>query len=80
MPETRQPSTLARIWRPKPSQLVKDSLSNRVGVYMARETGLHWLRPVGGGVEWSTEQVEQASEQEVAAAKASAPRLRSQDK
>ncbi|MEV4612688.1 hypothetical protein AB0K43_08805 [Kitasatospora sp. NPDC049258] len=40
---------------PRPGELVRDHRSDRVGVLMDVHGGRLYLRPPGGGVEWTTE-------------------------
>ncbi|MFE7561227.1 hypothetical protein [Kitasatospora sp. NPDC057500] len=39
---------------PTPGQLVHDRRTHRTGVYMDTIGGRLYLRPVGGGIEWTT--------------------------
>ncbi|WP_371479753.1 hypothetical protein [Kitasatospora sp. NBC_00315] len=39
--------------RPRVGELVRDRRTGRDGVHMATEGGLLYLRPAGGGVEWT---------------------------
>ncbi|MER8184805.1 hypothetical protein [Kitasatospora sp. NPDC094015] len=40
---------------PKPGELVRDHRSDRIGVLMDVQGGRLYLRPPGGGVEWTAD-------------------------
>ncbi|MEV6977668.1 hypothetical protein [Kitasatospora sp. NPDC093806] len=43
-----------RIPAPAPGALLHDRRTHRTGVYMDTIAGRLYLRPVGGGIEWTT--------------------------
>ncbi|MFJ3218435.1 hypothetical protein ACIPLC_21245 [Kitasatospora sp. NPDC086801] len=50
---TRQRGTPA--YRPHAGELVLDRRTGRTGIYMDTIGGEHYLRPEGGGLEWTAE-------------------------
>ncbi|MBV2152226.1 hypothetical protein [Kitasatospora sp. SUK 42] len=50
---TRQRNTPA--YRPRAGELVLDRRTGRTGIYMDTIGGEHYLRPEGGGREWTAE-------------------------
>ncbi|MER6301585.1 hypothetical protein ABT247_18750 [Kitasatospora sp. NPDC001539] len=44
-----------RAYRPQVGELVLDRRTGRTGVYMGTIGGEHYLRPEGGGREWTAE-------------------------
>ncbi|MEU8924455.1 hypothetical protein AB0D10_26520 [Kitasatospora sp. NPDC048545] len=45
----------ARAYRPQVGELVLDRRTGRTGIYMGTTGGEHYLRPEGGGREWTAE-------------------------
>ncbi|MEU8922857.1 hypothetical protein AB0D10_18245 [Kitasatospora sp. NPDC048545] len=43
------------VYRPKRGQLVHDRRTNRTGVYMGAWGGQQYVRPEGGGCEWTAD-------------------------
>ncbi|MEV7779299.1 hypothetical protein [Kitasatospora sp. NPDC088351] len=44
----------AAAYRPRAGELVLDGRTGRTGIYMDTIGGEHYLRPLGGGREWTT--------------------------
>ncbi|MEU6765938.1 hypothetical protein ABZ916_25910 [Streptomyces sp. NPDC046853] len=52
--EQEEPSTTEEPWRPKVHEVVKDTYMDVLGVFEGEEWGRAYLRPQGGGLEWTT--------------------------
>ncbi|MFE9442464.1 hypothetical protein ACFYO2_26460 [Streptomyces sp. NPDC006602] len=77
--ETPQATTVEARWRPKTDEIVRDAESDKVGVYKATYDGVAYLRPVGGGCEWPTDQgnLRKATQEEKVTARLKAENRRS---
>ncbi|MEU6175356.1 hypothetical protein ABZ832_26055 [Streptantibioticus parmotrematis] len=66
-------------WAPVVGQPVKDTAHDRVGEFRAFEQGRVFLRPLGGGREWTTspDDIEQMSRSEILNARVAAANRRS---
>ncbi|MDH6135030.1 hypothetical protein P3T37_004440 [Kitasatospora sp. MAA4] len=59
----RPSDTRRSIYVPQVGEVVQDlARKGQLGVYMGTQDGLRYLRPKGGGVEWTTEPEELAPE------------------
>ncbi|MDH6707009.1 hypothetical protein P3T27_003738 [Kitasatospora sp. MAA19] len=52
---TRKKSPAGPPYRPQVGELVKDVTTDKNVVYMDTRGGLAYVRPVGGGVEWTVD-------------------------
>ncbi|MFI6156505.1 hypothetical protein ACIBCA_27905 [Kitasatospora sp. NPDC051170] len=51
----RKKATVRTPYRPQVGEVVKDLTGNQSVVYMDTRGGLAYVRPVGGGIEWTVD-------------------------